>query len=51
MGIGGHRGGGCGAAVTGCDGQLEAVAYDICMTIRFVILVFENIAERFDYFQ
>ena len=39
MGIGGSRGGGCGATVRGGDGQLEAVAYDICMTIRFVILL------------
>ena len=39
MGIGGNRGGGCGAAVMGWDGQLEVVAYDICMTIRFVIIL------------
>ena len=39
MGIGGSRGGGCGTTVRGGDGQLEAVVYDICMTIRFVILI------------
>ena len=39
MGIGGGRGCGCGATVRGGDGQLEAVAYDIRMTIGSVILL------------
>ena len=39
MGIGGGRGCGCGATMRGGDGQLEAVAYDICMTIGSVILL------------
>lgn len=36
MGIGGSRGGGCGATVRGGDGQLETVTYDMYIMIRLV---------------